>query len=375
MAKEENIIKLAGRKYHGETGQLINDAAESPQASGKAPQTASTLNRQYVHKPDIRRAASIKAADNRAQKSEIKQFNREIIAPGKQGPKAPGVTRFHRGDFNQTAKPIILDIKPGKDVVITAEQNQKFIDAVERAKRVDFARRYYAAQISRQRRRKANKIYQTSRNLIKKSATPETKISQNTHQLSAIDRRARQDQIINQAIAETPTSKDLLGNKPLDKFSLGIWLRRHLASNIIVMILLAATTGLLYLNWPNIALNLANRQLGINGHMPAHVVDGFELNGYPAASGQNLVLNYKNQANDHYEIKQSKSSLDSESVLIKIVKPEAGDDYSINRQDGLTVYIFDENKQVIWSNGGILYRISANTSLTPENIYRLSTSL
>lgn len=141
------------------------------------------------------------------------------------------------------------------------------------------------------------------------------------------------------------------------------------------MILLAATTGLLYLNWPNIALNLANRQLGINGHMPAHVVDGFELNGYPAASGQNLVLNYKNQANDHYEIKQSKSSLDSESVLIKIVKPEAGDDYSINRQDGLTVYIFDENKQVIWSNGGILYRISANTSLTPENIYRLSTSL
>lgn len=146
----------------------------------------------------------------------------------------------------------------------------------------------------------------------------------------------------------------------------------------VIVILVVATAGLLYLNWPNIALNLANRQLGITGHIPTYVVDSFKLDGYPNVSDQSLILNYRNQSNDTYKIIQTKSSLDSQSILVKIIKPEVGDEYSVYRQDGLTIYIFDETEdktKAIWSNGGILYQISADKNLLTENIYRLATSL
>lgn len=378
-AEEKNIIRLAGRKYHGETGQLINDAVKAPRPSNKTPKAANTLNRQYVHRPDIRRAASIKTTDNRAQKPQIKQFNRDIIKPSEQGPKAPGVTRFRRGDFNQTDKPIILDVKPNKDIVVTVEQNQKFIEAVERAKRVDFARRYYAAQISRQRRRKAGKIYQTSQNLAKKTTDSIKSPKKTSDKITEENQRARKDQVINQAIAKTPSNKQLIEESPHIRLSYKAWFKKHLTSISVIIILIIATAGLLYLNWPNIALNLANRQLGITGHIPTYVVDGFKLDGYPNVSNQNLILNYRNQSGDTYKIIQTKRSLDSQSVLVEIIKPKAGDEYSIHRQDGLTIYVFfdktEDKTKAIWSNGGVLYQISANETFLTKNLYRLATSL
>ena len=375
-AKDNDIIRLAGRKYHSETGQLINDATEAPRLNRGNPRATTTLNRQYVRKPDIRRAASIKATDNRAQKSHIKQFNRGLITPSQIGPKAPGVSHFKRGDFNNTDKPIILDVKPGKDVIVTVEQNQKFIEAVERAKRVDFARRYYAAQIDRQRRRQNNQIHQTSQNLIKKnlvSEKPQTKANPDNPKTSL---RARQDQAINQAIANTPSNEQLLNNAPIIKFNLMAWCKKHLAGISITIILLAIIAGLTYLNWSNLVISFASRQLGFNGHLPAYTVSGFKLDGYPTVSGQNLILNYRNMQGGAYTITQTKSSLDSQSVLIKIVKPEVGDEYSIYRQDGLTVYIFGKDfTKAVWSNGGVLYQITAQPDFTPENLQRLAINL
>lgn len=374
--QNDNIIRLAGRKYHGETGKLINDATEAPRPNRKKPQAATTLNRQYVHKPDIRRAASIKAADNRAQKSQVKQFNRGLITPSQTGPKAPGISHFKRGDFNKTNKPIVLDIKPNKDVVITAEQNQKFIEAVERAKRVDFTRRYYAAQINRQRRQQNNQIHQTSQNLIKKNLATKQPQAKAVADSSKANLRARQDQVINQAIANTPSSEQLLSEAPVIKFNFKTWGKKHLAGISITAVLLGIVAGLTYLNWSNLVVGFANRQLGLNGHLPAYVVSGFKLSEHPIISNQNLILNYRDVQGNSYTITQTKSSLDSQSVLIKIVKPEVGDEYSIHQQNGLTIYVFGENPiKAVWSNGGVLYQISAQPDLALEKLQRLAISL
>ena len=378
MTKEKDIIRLGGRKYHGETGQLIKDAANAPLPKAKKPVATSTLNRQYVHKPDIRRAAGIKARDNRAQKPEIKQFNRDIIVPGKQGPKAPNVSRFKRGDFNKTDQPIILDVKPNKDVIVTAEQNQKFIEAVERAKRVDSARRYYAAQISRQRRRKTSRVYQTSQNLAQKAVrasepkTPPAKLSQ---EKKIANQRAKKDQAINRAIAATPSNSELAKTKPT-KVSLKTWTKRHTKNIMVAIVLIAAIAGLFYLNWPNIAIKLASNQLGIETHLPAHTVNGFRLSGSPVVSDYELILKYVNDGGQDYRITQAKSALDSQGVLTKVVKPIAGDNFSIHRQNGLTIYVFEQNEtRATWSNGGVLYQIFAESDFPLENIYRLATSL
>lgn len=372
---EEDTIKLAGRNYNGKTGRLINDAVKAPNGNSKSPANATTLNRQYVHKPDIRRSASIKPSDNLAKKPEIKQFNRDIIILSKQGPKAPGVSYFKRGDFNSTNRPIVLDTKPNKDVIVTAEQNQKFIEAVERAKKIDFARRYYAAQISRQRRQRTDKIYQTAHKINKLSVGKNDAADKRlTSKETENNRRAKRDRIVNKAIAETPSSQELAKNSPVIKFNLRTCIKKHLTSALIVLFLIITVAGIAYINWPNIALNVANRQLDINGHLPAYTAKDFKLDSYPTVSGRDLVLRYKNEIGQTYKITQTKSSLDSQGVLIKIVKPYVDNEYSIYRQNGLTIYIFDETKAT-WSNGGILYQISADADFPAEDIYRLATSL
>lgn len=366
----DKVINLDGCKYDAQTGRRINDANDAPQIQPKVPKTTTTLSRQYVQKPDIKQLADIQAPDPRAKPSKkISQFRREIIPPSTKGPTAKNVSRFQKGDFNTTNRPIILDIKPAADIIISEEQNQKFIEAVKRAEKVDLARRYRASQISRQKRQQNNRLFVTNRTLSKRAT--EEKLTTTATPPSAEERRAQQNKVINLAIAHAPHSKNI---PRVAKTTFSQKIKQHWTKIVIVLLLFGLMGGLVWLNWYNISLNIARFQTNIDVQTPSFQPSGFKVHNYPQVEAGTVKLTYINSHHQTYSISQSKTLLDSQGVLVELVKPIAGDDFSIHRENGLTIYMFDDTT-AIWTNGGILYQIKAYPGFSSENIRRIAVSL
>ena len=71
---------------------------------------------------------------------------------------------------------------------------------------------------------------------------------------------------------------------------------------------------------------------------------------------------------------EEKSSWDTNALLSNYVKTEYGENYSIVREQGLTIYI--SNSDAAWVNGGIVYKLkTASGDLTNKQIRAIATSL
>lgn len=370
----DDIIKLNGQSYDSQTGRKINDAVSAKFPSGKKPLPATTLNRQFVKKPVQKEYSKLLSVqDKRARKPQVHQFNRGIIPAGAT-PKAPKISHFHRGDFNNTDKPIILDIKPLPDVVVSREQNQKLIDSLKRAEKLDLTKRHYLAQIDRQRRRQQAFLNQT----VNKLNLPEEQRQKNSAKKlaepSAEIKRARRDHIINQAVASMPSSEELIKNSKHQIPKKAFDSKKFFGRFLIGLVACALLAVVVYANWTNLHFNLAKQQLGINSQIPSWSPSGYELDKLPYIEQETLVLKYSSPDQPKYQVRQTKSNLDSKGLLARVVRPDVGDDYTLYKQNGLTIYIYDDVK-AIWSNGGVIYQIIADEGFSIENIQRLATSL
>lgn len=80
-----------------------------------------------------------------------------------------------------------------------------------------------------------------------------------------------------------------------------------------------------------------------------------------------------NAGPEQYTLSQTRSEWDSTATLDNYVTPQAGKDYTTTTAGGLTIYRYADN--AVWVNGGILYTISGNASLSNDQIQRIASSL
>lgn len=129
-----------------------------------------------------------------------------------------------------------------------------------------------------------------------------------------------------------------------------------------------------YLNMPTISVRVAAAQAGINASYPDYKPDGYRLSGPVAYSEGEVSMRFAATAGpQYYTVKQSKSSWDSSAVLENRVKPKTDGQYVTYNENGLTIYTYDGN--AAWVNGGILYTIEGDASLSSEQIRHIATSL
>ncbi len=128
------------------------------------------------------------------------------------------------------------------------------------------------------------------------------------------------------------------------------------------------------LNAPNISLKVAAMQTGIEASYPAYIPMGYSLSDITSESGK-ITLNFKNSdTEEKYSIIEEKSSWDTNALLNNYVRKEYNDDYTVVKEQGLTIYI--NNSNATWVNGGIIYKLIAPTdSLTKKQIKRIAVSL
>ncbi len=151
------------------------------------------------------------------------------------------------------------------------------------------------------------------------------------------------------------------------------WKKRILAL-VIILVVLLGSLYLVYRFIPGVSVGLAASSAGISARYPDYIPDGFSFSQPVSYSDGEVNLTFaSNSNNSSYAISQKRNSWDSSAVLDKIVKPLVGDSYTTTKERGLTIYTY--NRGAAWTNGGILYVISGNATLSSDQIRHIATSL
>lgn len=139
----------------------------------------------------------------------------------------------------------------------------------------------------------------------------------------------------------------------------------------------AAVFAIVYfvnLNMPDISLRVAAMQTGIDPAYPNYVPRDFSVSSITSSEGK-IVMNFvNNDSGDSFTLTEEKSSWDTNALLSNFVKDEYGENYSIVREQGLTIYISGSN--AAWVNGGIVYKIDTTSgNLSNKQIRSIAVSL
>lgn len=128
------------------------------------------------------------------------------------------------------------------------------------------------------------------------------------------------------------------------------------------------------LNMPDISLRVAAMQTGIEASYPSYVPRDFNLSDITSEEGK-ITLNFKNAATgDAFLLVEEQSSWDSNALLTNFVKDSYGENYTVIREQGLTLYV--SGSDACWVNGGVVYKITMSSGvLTKKQIKAIATSL
>lgn len=180
------------------------------------------------------------------------------------------------------------------------------------------------------------------------------------------------DAAIAKALAPTskPSSKKKKEAKPKQRNG---WTRRRVVFLAFLLVLIGAA-AVTYINLPSLSVAFASSQSGVDATYPKYIPSGYGLQQPVTFSDGEVALTFASRSSDHqYTITQSSSTWDSSAVLENVVKQAAGDNYTIDQEQGLRIYLYEQN--AAWVNGGILYVITSDAPLSNEQMRRIATSL
>lgn len=128
-------------------------------------------------------------------------------------------------------------------------------------------------------------------------------------------------------------------------------------------------------NMPDISMRVAAMQTGIEASYPGYVPRDFSLLDISSEEGK-VEMNFRNDTNgDAFSLVEENSSWDSNALLTNYVKPEWGENYSIVKEQGLTIYV-NEKSDAAWVNGGVVFKLkNLEGELTKKQIRSIAVSL
>lgn len=139
----------------------------------------------------------------------------------------------------------------------------------------------------------------------------------------------------------------------------------------------AAVAAIVYfanLNMPDMSLQVAALQTGIDASYPGYVPRDFSNSSITSESGK-VTLEFKNHTTgDSFMIAEESSSWDSNALESNYVKKEFKENYTVVREQGLTIYI--SGSDAAWVNGGVVFKLDTTSgSLTNKQIKSIAVSM
>lgn len=189
-----------------------------------------------------------------------------------------------------------------------------------------------------------------------------------TEKLSAKDLKERE---ISKAIKNA--SKLPEDKKSRAKKGLGFgWIRTALVVSCIATGFFAVAY-FVNLSANDMSLKVAAIQSGIEAVYPSYIPREFALSDVTASNGK-ILMNFKSGDGGAYSISEENTTWDSTALLNNYIKEEYGENYTVVKEQGLTLYMGEGWEA--WVNGGLLYKLKVNSgSLTKKQLKTIATSL
>lgn len=122
----------------------------------------------------------------------------------------------------------------------------------------------------------------------------------------------------------------------------------------------------------DMSLGVAAMQSGIEAVYPSYIPRGFTLSDVTSSSGQ-IVMRFKSDTGD-FSVTEESSSWDSNALLNNYIRVQYGNDYTVVREQGLTIYMGSDWEA--WVNGKILFKLYVNSGeLTKKQMKTIATEL
>lgn len=161
-------------------------------------------------------------------------------------------------------------------------------------------------------------------------------------------------------------------NKPLKSSRSGRHFILAFAASAACIVLLGIVVKI---NMPDLSVQVAAMQTGIDAKYPSFLPNGFQLSGVSTEKNGPIHLEFTGQDGASFIITEERSAWDSNALLNNYVKDTWGQDYSVLREQGITTYI--SNSDAVWVNGGIFYKLTSKAAdtLNKRQIKNIVTSL
>lgn len=151
--------------------------------------------------------------------------------------------------------------------------------------------------------------------------------------------------------------------------------KRKLSTIVTVLVSMLLIGGFIaYQNIPTISLRVAASRAGFDASKPSDVPSGFAFKGPIAYAPGQVIISFKSNTDDReFQINQRPSEWNSQTLLDNFVSKQTKQ-YQSFQEQGLTIFLY-ENSSATWVNKGIWYTLEGRSSLSPEQIVNIATSM
>ena len=127
----------------------------------------------------------------------------------------------------------------------------------------------------------------------------------------------------------------------------------------------------LYQAIPFVQVKMAGNKAGFAATLPDYAPSGYNLDNNLEAGNGLVTMSYSSKAdNKNYQITQTPSQWNSDSLLNNYVLPTGGE-YERIDQNGRTVYLYDGQKYATWLDNGIWYRLDGANNFSNDQLLRI----
>lgn len=369
-------------------------------------QKSSTLNRRFVRRPS---AAAKTQSTAKVQQKVTQTQQKKVVAPARvsaqqtstktaqqqlssnrqQGQQQKAAVRSVAGTRGASGKQsLIQHSKAGKiqpSAAFIEQQKRLRQKQQQNAAQQQVGKRITAQQLAKIRQQAAADLKQTRKQESKDIGPQGHKLLDTTRARMAaqaapapakITAQERKDRAIQQALQRMQSAentKEDFGEKKIKKQH--FWQKKRFAVAMAMAIISIGLLGyLVSLNLPDISVRVAAMQAGISNAYPSYVPSNYRLDGLVKEENGKITMNFKNDIGKTFSLIEEKSSWDSTAVLVNYVKKNWGDDYSIAKGQGLTIYI--SGSKAVWVNGGVLYIVDGEAAeLNSSDLHDIAVSL
>ena len=128
-----------------------------------------------------------------------------------------------------------------------------------------------------------------------------------------------------------------------------------------------------YMNRASVQLQVASVRAGFQASMPSYSPQGFERQAASTQDKKVAISFVSPTSNQAFTLTQESSDWDSQTLFDSLVSV-SDDSYQTVQSHGRTIYIYGDGNAA-WVDGGILYQITGNASLSSDQIISLASSM